>query len=106
MFEENSYVERPPLTLRGDHRLCLEAIAFCMRTIMAALEAIQQVANRMEPKVSPTSAERLSLYTYSWVVIDQTHMLRSLLAYFNPKQSPGPLYDFWQKYEVCTNIRN
>src|SRR5829696_939495 len=108
MFPNDSFVERPPVTMRADQRLCLEAVSFCVRTISSALSLLEKVADEIDEEHPPNRDQRLLLYMHCWTVIDQTHMLRTLLMYFIGSKATikSPLKGFTVKYESFTLMRN
>ncbi len=109
MFEENSFVVRPPLNLSPHQRMCLEGIAFAARAAMSAIDSIRKItAEHNTEDAQPFSEpDLLTLYTSAWTVVDQVHMLRQLLKTLtNGFSKSGPSKDFYDAYEVATEIRN
>jgi hypothetical protein len=112
MFEDNSYVVRPPKGLVLKEQLALEAIAFSMRAAMAALVSIRAITDahaeaQSAPDESPKNYpedQTVALYSNVWEIVDQIHVVRELLALVKFEESDEPA--FLQKYEVAIRLRN
>ena len=106
MFAPDSYVVRPPIVLNLEHRICLEAITFAMRSALASLQTVRHITSTHNEDAEDFSEpQRIALYSNLWTVVDQVHFLRNLLHFINA-DVPGPIGDFYHRYEIARTMRN
>jgi hypothetical protein len=99
-----SYVVRPPVVVKFEHRICLEAITFAMRSAASALQAVRQITSAHNEDAEDFSeSQRIGLYSHLWTVVDQLHFLRNLLHFM---KAAGPIGDFCARYATATTMRN
>jgi hypothetical protein len=110
MIPKESFLRNIPGSLRIEQRLPLEAISYCISAIYvsyARLRAIIEDVGVDDPKsaMDITYEQRMDLFATAWSIIDQSHMLISLLRTL-PLKKGDELEAFTEKYRDVTYIRN
>jgi hypothetical protein len=108
MFDNDSFVSRPPAVIKARQRLCLEAISFSINTIVRSLHIVKNIVNGHSivlPNIADFStADKIPLCSNLWAIVGQTHMLIKLLKELDCK---SPVIDrFISLYSVTSKMLN
>ncbi|HWA42762.1 MAG TPA: hypothetical protein VHA10_06090 [Hypericibacter adhaerens] len=104
----DSFLSRLPSVIALEQRLALEAIGYALDLICLAYRRMLAQLRA----VSPISDESISrsllvlIFADAWLIVDQAHMLRSLLRSIEPKISTPTIREFISTFENATFLRN
>jgi hypothetical protein len=90
MLPDNSFLRRLPANLAPVNRIRLEALVFSSDALIHAYLSLCELAARVsDTDHSFTPRDRMALFSYAWMIVDQLHVLRQLIrAIVN--DPPGP----------------
>lgn len=104
MLTDKSFLRQVPHALEMKTRIALEGVGWAIDSISIAFEAMRVLAVDFDVSVNSTTNEH-HLFVHCWSMVDQCHMLRSLLKRLPPKLG-GEIEAFVHKTEPYTLIRN
>jgi hypothetical protein len=111
MFAKESFLRRLPVSLNLEQRLQFEALVHASDVITLNLKYVRGIASKYGKRVGSISkAERTTLISLIWSVIDQAHVIRQLfevmLGHDFDASKPSNEEKFHTKYSGVTRLRN
>lgn len=106
MLSEKSFFKKIPAIITLEQRLIWEGAGWAIQMTFWSYEQMRSAAARIDSRSLeyPTLVAQ-EMFAHAWSIIDQTHMLRTILKRTSPREG-GPTSTFIKKYEVVTLIRN
>jgi hypothetical protein len=105
MLPKNSFFKNIPKVIELEQRLVFEAAGWAIDTIFLSYEAMRATAATIKPSSEHLELASHEIFTRAWAMIDQTHMLRSLLRRLSPPEESQTAM-FIMNYEAVTSLRN
>lgn len=105
-MSRDSFLKRLPRGIHLQERLVLDALGFSLGCIALNIARLRKAA--LEIAVPPTAIDdaiRFGLFADAWSIVDQGHVVRSLLRTL-PDISHPTLSSFVERHEAATLLRN
>jgi len=104
MLLPDSFLRTVPHALEASSRLILDATGWVINSILISFADLEKVAQEM-PIDQPSAELEHRLFVHCWSIVDQCHMLRSLLQRL-PSTREQEIEEFISKTAAYTLIRN
>jgi hypothetical protein len=104
MLLPDSFLRTVPHALEASSRLILDAAGWAINSILISFADLEKVAQEM-PIDQPSAELEHRLFVHYWSIVDQCHMLRSLLQRL-PSTREQEIAEFISKTAAYTIIRN
>jgi hypothetical protein len=107
MLAKESVLRRLPANLDAAQRLRCEAIVFSADVLDFAWSSIRETTARLGDKIICSSErERTSLFAHAWTIVDQLHILRTMIPRITNGRIGSKLRSFCELSEPATHMRN
>lgn len=104
MLPEDSFLRQVPHALEPKARLILDAAGWAINSILISFSDLEAIAHRT-PFDQRSDELDHRLFVHCWSIVDQCHMLRSLLQRL-PSPQHEDIDEFISKTDIFTLLRN